>query len=417
MTTNNPNLTQRIAQGLKDACYIWSKEMRLTFKDEGMLIFFIFVPLMYPLLYSWIYNNEVVREVPVAVVDLSNSALSRQFARQCDASPDVMVKCHAGSLEEAKALNAKGEVKGVIYFPEDFAKRINRMEQATVGIYCDMSLMLYYKAVYQTAQAVSAGINANIQTQLSGNYTKRQDELTTQPLAYDEVTIFNPQGGYGSFILPGVLILILQQTLVLGIGLSAGTARETNRYRNLIPISRHYQGVFRIVMGKAMCYFMIYAVMGAWLTVVVPRLFSFVTLARPWPLLALMVPLILACIFFGMTVSCLVRHRENVLLLVVFFSVPLMFMSGMSWPKSAIPGVWQGISWLFPSTFGVRAYIRMNSMGASLADVAMEYRALWIQAGIYFITACTVYRNQILRARIYALERLEKIRSRRKGKQ
>jgi ABC-2 type transport system permease protein len=150
---------------------------------------------------------------------------------------------------------------------------------------------------------------------------------------------------------------------------------------------------------------MVFAVMGAYLTMAVPRLFSFPQLATWDVLLGIMLPYLLACIFFGMTVSCLVRYRENVMLLVVFLSVPLLFLSGVSWPQSAIPGAWQGVSWLFPSTFGIRAYVRANSMGATLSDIMLEYRCLWIQAGFYFCLCCLVYRHQILQARHHARER------------
>ena len=126
------------------------------------------------------------------------------------------------------------------------------------------------------------------------------------------------------------------------------------------------------VAGKALCYLMVYAVMGAYLTMMVPRIFSFLQLATWQSLLTMMVPYVLACVFFGMTVSCLVRYRENVMLLVVFISLPLLFLSGVSWPQSSIPGAWQGVSWLFPSTFRHRAYVRLNTMGATVSDVSAE---------------------------------------------
>jgi len=406
-------LLQKIRGGLADAGHIWADEMRNVVRDEGMLIFFILVPLLYPLLYSWIYNNEVVREVPVVVVDDSHTAMSREFARRCDASPDVRVLCHANDMDEARSLLSRQVVKGIYYLPADFATRLGRMEQTAVSVYCDMSLMLTYKAVYQAAMAVSLEMNGRLQAQLAGNTTARQDLVTVSPLAVTPVPVFNPAGGYGSFILPGVLMLILQQTLVLGIGLSAGTARETNRYQDLIPFSRSYQGIFRIVFGKSLCYFMIYAVLAAYLALAVPRLFGFVVLAEPSALLAIMLPYVLACIFFGMVMSCIVRYRENVMLLVVFASVPLLFLSGISWPQSNLPWFWESISWLFPSTFGIRAYIRVNTMGAALPEVAAEYRALWAQAAAYFLLACGVYRYQINLSRRHAIERLEHIRRKR----
>ena len=393
-----------IKDGIRDACLIWRNEMRQVIKDEGVLIFFIIVPLVYPLLYSWIYNNEVVHEVPVVVVDDSHSHLSRQFIRMCDASPDVRVAYYASDMDEAKMLLARQQAYAIYRIPSDFHERLNRMEQTAVAVYCNMSLMLTYKAAYQTAVLVSQEMNSQIQISLAGHYTAREDEIQAHPLDYDAVPIFSPGGGYGSFILPGVLMLILQQTLVLGIGLSAGTARENNRYKDLVPVQKHYHGTFRIVLGKAMCYFMIYIFMGTWLTVVVPRLFHFPCLAQWQDLVLLMLPYTLTCIFFGITVSCLVRYRENVMLLMVFASLPLLFLSGISWPQNNIPGFWQGVSWLFPSTFGIRAYVRLNSMGASLGDVLFEYHILWIQMLVYFVIACLVYRYQIIQARLHALQ-------------
>ena len=369
--------------------------MLQVFRDEGVLIFLVIVPLLYPLLYSWIYNNEAVHEVPVVVVDQSHSQLSRKFIRDCNASPDVRVAYHAEDLDEAKSLVSRQLVKGIYLIPSDFATRINRMEQSTISVYCDMSLMLAYKAIYQTAVIESMRIGAGLTIKKSGNYTKREDMITVQPMAVADVAMFNPSGGYGSCVLPAVLILILQQTLALGIGMSAGTSRERNRNGQLIPDDDpHYRGAYRIVIGKAICYGMIFAVMGAYLTMVVPRLFSFPHMANSWDLLLMMIPYVLACIFFGMTVSCMVRYRENVMLIMVFVSVPLLFLTGVSWPQSSIPAVWQGVSWLFPSTFGVRAFIRINSMGANIHQVLPEVRFLWIQAAAYLGMACMVYRHQ-----------------------
>jgi ABC-2 type transport system permease protein len=401
----------RIKEAIQDTCYIWWDEMKQVVKDEGVLIFFILVPIAYPLLYSWIYNNEVVREVPVVVVDDCHSALSRQFIRQCDASPDVKILAHASDLDEAKSLLSRQVARGIYYIPSDFESRVNRLEQATVSVYCDMSLMLAYKAVFQTAQTVSMQMGSEITTRLGGHYTQREAQISARPLDFEEVPIFNPTGGYGSFIIPAVLMLIIQQTLVLGIGLSAGTARERNRHRELIPVTRHYNGMFRIVGGKALCYFMIYTVMSAYLVFVVPRLFHFTAIGR-WEDIALfLLPYLLDCIFFGIVVSCLVRYRENVMLLMVFVTIPLLFLTGVSWPQSSIPGFWQVLSWLFPSTFGVRGFIRINEMGGTLSDVLLEYQILWVQAFVYFVLACLVYRYKIFQARQEGMSRLKRMQS------
>ena len=396
------SIFHKIKEFFEDTAYIWWEEIKQVFLDEGVLMFCIVVPIAYPLLYSWIYNNEAVHEVPVVVVDQSHSQLSRQFIRDCDASPDVEVLYYAEDLDEAKSLVSRQLVKGIYFIPEDFATRVNRMEQGAISVYCDMSLMLTYKAIYQTAVVESQRMGAGIRVKLAGNYTSREDALTAQSVKVNDVAMFNPSGGYGSCVIPGVLMLILQQTMALGIGMAAGTARERNRNGHLIPIeNERYRGVYRVVSGKALCYAMIYAVMGAYLSMVIPRMFTFPSLANGLDLLAVMLPYLLACVFFGLTVSCLVRYRENVMLIMVFVSVPLLFLSGVSWPISSMPGFWQGISWIFPSTFGIRAFVKVNSMGAEVSQVLPELRILWLQAAIYFGVACLVYQYQFRLARKY----------------
>jgi ABC-2 type transport system permease protein len=331
----------------------------------------------------------------------------------CDASPDVHVVYYAVDLDDAQSLVSRQIVKGVYLIPEDFATRVNRLEQSTISVYCDMALMLTYKAIYQTAMAVSQKMGAGIQTKLAGKYTKREEVINASPLDVEEVAMFNPQAGYGTAILTAVLILIIQQTLALGIGLAAGTARERNRYGDLVPIHPSYGGVGRIVSGKALCYLMVYAVMSTYLVLVVPKFFSFIHIAAWQDLLLMMIPYVLACVFFGLTVSCLVRYRENVILLMVFVSLPLLFLTGVSWPQSSIPGYLQGVSWLFPSTFGVRAYLRLNTMGATLGDITLEMRCLWIQVAAYLGTACLVYGHQLRTTQKHASERLDYLRKKR----
>ena len=407
------SIFHKILRWLDDLAYVWRFEMRQVLRDEGVLLFCIVVPIVYPLLYSWVYNNENIHEVPVAVVDQSHSQLSRQFIRMCDASPDVHVAYYAVDLDDAQSLVSRQIVKGIYLIPEDFATRVNRLEQGTISVYCDMALMLTYKAIYQTAMAVSQKMGAGIQTKLAGKYTKREEVINASPLDVEEVAMFNPQAGYGTAILPAVLMLIIQQTLALGIGLAAGTARERNRYGDLVPIHPSYGGVGRIVCGKSLCYLMVYAVMSTYLVLVVPKFFSFIHIAAWQDLLLMMIPYVLACVFFGLTVSCLVRYRENVILLMVFVSLPLLFLTGVSWPQSSIPGYLQGVSWLFPSTFGVRAYLRLNTMGASLGDITLEMRCLWIQVAAYLGTACLVYGHQLRTTQKHASERLDYLRKKR----
>lgn len=393
MTTKR--FSERLLQALDDTCHVWRREIRRMFHDEGVVIFVVIVPLLYPLLYSWIYTNEVVREVPVAIVDHSHSHKSRQFAHDIDATPDVDVAYHCADMPEAQRLMAEQEVKGILYFPQDFSQKINRGEQAHVGVYCDMSLMLTYKAIYMSALAVSMNMSTDIQVTQAGGVTDQDDKINADPVQIDEISLYNATGGYGNFLIPAVLVLIIQQTLMLGIGLSAGTAREQHANKLLIPMDSRYNATLPILLGKALCYVMLYAMLGTYLLLAVPRFFGFTSLLTAQTIFGFLLPYMLACVFFSMALSCLVRYRESVFLLVVFTSVPFLFLSGVSWPKECIPPFWESISYLFPSTFGIRGFVRINGMGASLRDIEFEYMSLWAQAVIYFVITYFEFRYQL----------------------
>lgn len=374
---------------------IWYREIGNIFRDKGIMIFILFVPLVYPLLYSYVYTNEVVRDVPAAVVDESNSPLSREFLRKIDASPDVAVKAYCHNMEQAREMVRRGDVYGIIQIPESFVRDLTRGEQTHVGLFCDMSSMLYYKALLVTATNVSLEMNKDIKVNLHiPATTDRQSEISRMPVDYDYVPLYNSQSGFAAFLIPPVLMLIIQQTLLLGIGMSAGNSRERHN-GSVIPLHRWYKNPVHIVIGKALPYFMLYMVLALYMFTVVTNLFTLPRLGHYATYIAFIIPYLLACIFLAMVLSSFIYRREDSILLLVFLSVPLLFLSGLSWPLPSMPAFWKYVSYLFPSTFGMNGYVRITSMGASLSDIRTEYMALWLQAGIYFLFACLFYRRQI----------------------
>ena len=387
-----------IREGFEDIFFIWRDELKNVFRDAGVLIFFFLVPLAYPLLYSFIYNNEVVRDAKLVVVDQSDSYLSREFTRRVNATADVEVVSTCTDMAEAKRYLDEKKAYGILYFPESFSKEVYRGEQATVSLYCDMSSLLFYKAFLLSATEVSLDLGREIQLSRLSSGSEKQDEITVNPIPYESITLFNPQNGFASFLVPAILILVIQQTLVLGIGMLGGTVREENRLETLPQsVGRHFHGTLRIVFGKSLTYLMIYILVCIWALAVVPKLFALPQIGDPLTLLLFVLPYLLACIFFAMTLAGFMTTRESPMLVFVFTSVLFLFISGISWPKEAIPPFWKAIGYLFPSTPGIQGFVRINTCGATLNEVAFEYRMLWVQAGIYFLSACLIQRRALAR--------------------
>lgn len=404
------SLKNTISKGIRDMFFIWHNEMKKVFKDTGVIIFFFLVPFAYPLLYSIIYNQEVVEEVPLVVVDDSKSSLSREFVRKIDGSSEVKVAGYCSDMEEARTMVDEKKAYGVLYIPSGFSKDLNKNDQTSVSLYCDMGSLLYYKAFLLVTTEVSLDMGKEIQLKKMDGMTAKTEDIVTRAVPYENVPLYNTQNGFASFLVPAILVLVIQQTLLLGIGMLAATEREKNRFGHLIPADRHHGGTLRIVLGKSLAYLLIYIPVCIWALLIILHIFSLPQIARPGLITLFTLPYLCASIFFAMIVSCFMKERESPMLFLVFTSVPLLFLSGVSWPLSAIPDFWKWVSYIFPSTFGIQGFIKINSMGASISEVAFEYKMLWIQTGIYFLITCLIYRWQIIQAAIAKKHKLEEMR-------
>ncbi len=407
----NESLKNRIKRGTYDLFYIWKKEIRSIFRNQAVLTFFIMLPLFYPITYAYIYTNEVIRHIPAVVIDKSNSKLSREFIRKVNSTPDVKIVAHCTDIEEAKELVRLQEAYGIIVIPSDFSKQLNQGKTTQISVLCDMSGILYYKGLVSSTTAVSLDMNKDIKIALSGNTTKREDELSAYPIQYEEVALYNPANGMASYLIPAVLILIIQQSILLGMSVISGSNREENRFHSLIPTNKHYMGTLRIVLGKGLSYYMICIMLAFYVVIIVPWLFSLPHIGNPGNVILFIIPYLAACTFFSMTVSAIVKDKESGLLIFVFTSIVLLFGSGISWPLSNVPTFWKYFFHLFPSTFGIKGYVALNSMGADLYEVSYEYKALWIQTGVYFIFTFFIYRYQIIAYRKRVIKKYKEMKA------
>lgn len=367
---------------------IFTDELKRIFHDCGILVFVVIAPLLYPILYAYTYTNEVVRNVPCAVVDESSCALSRDFIRKLDATPNIEIVAVCHSMDEATEQLRCRQAFGIVYIPKSMSDDIACGRQAHVGYYSDMSSMMYYKTMLAGINNVSLKMGRDIRIQRHlGHSTSRQEAIMKMPIKYDYTPLFNPQGGFASFLIPPVLMLIIQQTMLLGMGMQMGDTRE--KYGRTIPCP-HY-GVVPYVVGKALAYFAIFLPVAVYMFTFVTRTFHLIHLGDYWTFIVFVTPYILSCIFFSMSSSFLLHRREDCMLLFMFLSVPFLFISGISWPSTAIPKFWHAIGCLIPSTFGMHGYVRISGTGGSLADVMPEYISLWIQVFIYALLSIFLY--------------------------
>lgn len=380
----------RLRIKLQQIASVTKNEFRSVFTDGGVILVLIGALLIYSTIYAFAYRNEVLRDIPVAIVDNNNTASSRELIRNFDATPNLRVAYKAQSLQQAKELLLKRKINGVVVIPSDYEKKLLRTELITIAVYADASYFLIYRQVFN--DVLVSMMHRNYDIQLNRFTAKGIDikraEAMSDPVEVKVENMFNPYVGYATFILPPILILMIQQTLLIGIGMVGGTWREQRLYHKLIVRGEKYLATIPLVLGKALAYFVIDSVLMIYLFGIQYPLFDYPMNGEFVDIFLFLIPYLLACIFLAIAISTLFKSRENSLLAMIFTSIPLIMLSGASLPVEAMPHWLYKVGKIFPSSSGIEGFLQIQTMGATLNDVASSWKILWILSIVFFALAC-----------------------------
>jgi ABC-2 type transport system permease protein len=355
----------------------------------------VFAVLFYSVFYPMPYGHEVITKVPVAVVDLDHTPLSRELTRMIDATEQVSVTSMPRTQSEAQRLFMERTVYGVVVIPQDFERKVWRQDQATVSLYADAGYFLLNRQVSTGVRSAAGTLSAGVEIKrLQATGKSPQEAMVTRnPLQVVSTALGNPAGGYLAYVVPAVFTLILQQTLVIGIIMISGAPA-----RRQASVSGR-NGAVCTVFAKSAAYLPIYVVHATYYLFVAPSFYGFRHQGDPVVVLLFVLPFFLSVIFLGLGLAGLSQDREAPMLAVVFGSLPLLFLSGFSWPQEAFPAWLRAVSWLIPTTPAIDGLLRINQLGAGLRHVANNWLILWGLAALYFPLAC--WGEQRLRQRTH----------------
>jgi len=359
-------------------------EYRRILNDRGVFGLMVLAPLIYGALYPQPYLGQVLRDIPVAVVDQDGSELSRELVQTLNADEAVTVTVRADTLAQAQAALARREVFAILEIPEGTEREVLKGNKARIAAYVDSAYFLLYNRTLQgmkeaggvvSAQIAAHGARADGSLAHAALIRSSPVEIVTEPL-------FNPTGGYASYVVPAAFVLILQQTMLMGSATLGGVAYEEGGVA-----ARRRRGGVRAIIGQALAHLCLTMPGVALYMIILPRVYGFSTLGRPLDIFLMAIPFLLASSLLGQFVGEWFKRRETAVLAFVATSLPLFFMVGVSWPVEAIPDGLRAASRAFPSTSAIDGLVRINQMGASLHDVWRDWATLWALTGIYALLA------------------------------
>jgi ABC-2 type transport system permease protein len=365
---------------------VFRQEFRRIFTVKSAFSLIVLGVAFYALFYPQPYLNEALRNVPIAVVDRDGTQSSRDFARRVDATPDVAVTEALPDLASAERQVYARRVDGILVIPQYFERELLHGRPSPVALYADASYFLIYQRVAGAVAAVARTVGAEVETArlIAIGVDPVIAAAAPDPMPLTAVPVFNPEGGYATYVLPAAFVLILQQTLLMGVGLlstlpGAGYAGDR--------AGRRRPSAGAIVVGKLLAYLALEAVILPAYLIVLPYLYGLPRLGGIIPILIFAVPFVLSVAGLGFVVAGIFQKPLKVQLVLAAAGLPLFMVAGFSWPSEAIPPVIRLVSYLVPSTSAIDGFVKLSQLGAPLAAVKSEFLTLCALALFYNLIA------------------------------
>ena len=359
--------------------------LRDIFRQKETLTLLVGGSVLYSFFYPTPYLNQVLRDLPVVVVDRDHTALSRQLTRWLDASEAARVSARSSDLSAAQDSVRAGVAGAVLLIPQDFERHVLRREPAYVEAYVDASYLLVYSTAMRAIQGVTGTLAAGISVRRlqASALTTHAAVQQARPVTFVPWPLFNPLAGYASYVVPAVFILILQQTLLIGIGaLRVAERREESKNEPL----------WALLGGKLGAMILIYAVHAVLMFGVVFSIYGF-PMRASWPdVFLFLVPYFAAVTLLGLAIAELFDRPETSTVALVATSLPAIFVSGFSFPAEVQADWVRAVAVVWPSTFGIRGFLQLAEMGARFDQTLRPWAALWFQVAVYWSLAWLILR-------------------------
>jgi ABC-2 type transport system permease protein len=357
-------MVSRPTTGLAGA---FTAEWRRILGTPGAFMLLVVGPLIYGVYYPQPYLNQILRNIPIVVVDNDLSELSRRIVQTLDASSVVRVAIRANTYPEARAALDRGNAFAVVEIPPGTERDVLKGTVVHIPIYADATYLFIFRTM---ASGIEVAIET-LTTELAARGARTDGSLVKAVRAS-----VSPAGGYASYVVPAVFVLILQQLLLIGASLLT------------VLGNAEFQGQpHTTVLGRGVAHLVIFLPALALYFFVLPRLYGFSTLGQPLQIFALASLFVLATSFMGQAAGTWFKHPETPTLIFLGTSIPQFFLTGFAWPREAIPQAVQAVGYIFPSDFAIDGLVRIEQLGASIWDVAHDWLGLWCLVIIYFALA------------------------------
>lgn len=327
------------------------REFDRFYRSPFLMFLTVGLPLLLMGVLALVFSVGLVTRLPIAVLDLDGSDLSRTVIRAVDATPDTAVAQRVADLSEGRRLILNGRVHGLLYLPKNFERDVFAGRRPEVVFFYNTQMMtagnLALRGVSAAVPSVSAGIRLQLRTASGEPLDAAQAAL--QPVPVQVNPLFNPTLNYAHFLLAALMPAILQVIIVNTMAYTVGRdAETTHRFR---VMRRLGGGIWPAMMGKILPYTLLFLAV-LWISdAVLFGLLGMPLRGERLILLLAAILFILAMQLFGTLLALLLRPPATAISIGTLIFAPSFGFMGIGFPRLAmndfsyqwgkiIPGTW-----------------------------------------------------------------------------
>ncbi len=382
---------------------IWKITLRefgiIASKRSYFIILIIFPPVLF-LLYSFIYNSQGLKNIPIGIWDEDNTELSRALIQQYQSSPFVTIVANPKSSGEIEDLARSNKIHGAVHIPKQFEANIKTFKGATVTFYRNASNLIFGEILYKAFAEVTLTINAGIlleRFKATGEAPKTAMNLAN-PIRLHVNSLYNPTYNYQNYLVPGLMTVGLQMMIIMIAVLIINSEWENKTYGVLLTLSNG--STITIILGKTLAHYLIGMANVVLIFGVFFVIFNIPIQASLLPLFVLFSLLILACVGVGIMISSIFKDALMASDLALFYTSPAFVFSGFTFPKWAMPWYDQFYANLMPFTPFLMGFFKVYQMDAGWEILAPDLIQLFWFISISFSISYAVLKiknNKLLR--------------------
>lgn len=295
-----------------------------------MLVFFVLMPLNCPLLCAFVCAGRAIHRIPTTMMSGGHSDLDHRCLHLMSTNTSLRVMSRYDSVRRTGALLGGNGICNVVCVPRDFDHSVAGKIRARIAVCYSVDNVLCCGTVLATGAGTSLVVGGRVGVRHSNGAAVQRSRIDASPVTCRSVSVFGPRGNFTDFLVPTMLVLVVRRALLLKMNLSTKATHRGGHFQSLVPVDHRCRNALHVILNGSLACLVVCTIVTACVLYLIPGVFDLMRVTRTKALTTFVFPCVLTYVFFTVAYSVFVRRQRTYVVVCMFASIPLLFVSNVS---------------------------------------------------------------------------------------